>query len=155
MLLRKLSESGALIILTDSDKAGFFIRSKLKSYLGKVQLINIYIPKIAGKEKRKTTPGKEGLIGVEGVDIKILGQLLSAYTTDSEDKPSADISKADFFADGLSGGTNSVEKRDALARFYGLPDGMTANALLEAVNILSGYDKYKEAIKVINESKQK
>ena len=154
MLLRRMSESGALIILTDSDKAGFFIRSKLKSYLGNIRLINIYIPKIAGKEKRKTAPGKEGLIGVEGVDKKTLTELLSDYTIDSETKLFTTITKGDFYADGLSGGTDAAAKRDALAKFFGLPEGMTANALLEAVNILNEDDKYREAIKVINESKK-
>ena len=152
-LFRRLSENGALIILTDSDKAGFFIRSRLKSYLNNIKLINIYIPKITGKEKRKTTPGKEGLIGVEGIDIKVLAELLANYLDNCDINQNKKIvTKADFYEDGLSGGLNSAIKRDLVSKFFGLPDGMTANALLEAVNILSRYDKYKEAIKEINES---
>ena len=147
-LLKKLSAKGGIIILTDSDKAGFFIRSKLKGMIGQdVKLINLYIPQIKGKEKRKVTPGKDGLIGVEGIPIEDLKQLLKDFMTDSVPKNDVrQVTKVDFYNDGLSGGENSSAKRDVLAKKLGLPSGMSANSLLEAINLLADYENYKKAL---------
>ncbi|HBL84059.1 MAG: hypothetical protein A2Y17_12405 [Clostridiales bacterium GWF2_38_85] len=145
-LLKKLSDDNGIIILTDSDKAGFFIRSKLKSYISG-NIINIYIPQIKGKEKRKTAPGKDGLLGVEGIDTEYLKKILHEYITGSES--TADkikINKKNFYEDGLSGKANSSYLRNKLSEALDLPLNMTANALLEAINLLIDYNKYKEII---------
>lgn len=143
-LLRQLTSKTPVIILTDSDGAGKLIRSHLISSLPKDKLIQLYIPKIEGKEKRKSEPSAEGTLGVEGMENKLLFDLLSPF--ESEDKVAKGLenplSKTDFYIDGLSGGDNSAVKRDELAEKLSLPSGMTANALLAALRILISYDEY-------------
>ena len=143
-LLRQLTSKTPIIILTDSDGAGKLIRSHLTSSLPKDKLIQLYIPKIEGKEKRKSEPSAEGTLGVEGMENKLLFDLLSPF--ESEDKVAKGLenplSKTDFYIDGLSGGDNSAVKRDELAEKLSLPSGMTANALLAALRILISYDEY-------------
>lgn len=152
-LLKRLSAEGGIIILTDSDKAGFFIRSELKGLIGpQVKLINLYIPQIKGKEKRKSIPGKDGLIGVEGMPVNSLRRLLEDFASNSSALSiGRQVTKQDFYGDGLSGGENSSEKRDKLAKKLGLPSGMSANSLLEAINLISDYENYKKALEELNE----
>ena len=143
-LFRRLSEKTPVIILTDSDGAGKLIRSHLTSAIPKERLIQLYIPKIRGKEKRKTDPSAEGTLGVEGMERQLLWELLSPFEDDARVARAAEhpLTKADFFADGLSGGSESAAKRDALAAKLGLPSDMTANALLAAVKLLVTYEEY-------------
>lgn len=143
-LFRRLSESTPVILLTDSDGAGKLIRSHLTSAIPKERLIQLYIPKIKGKEKRKDTPSAEGTLGVEGMERKLLFDLLAPFESTKahvkiQENP---LSKTDFYVDGLSGNPDSVRKRDALAKALSLPDGMSANALLAAVKILTSYEEY-------------
>ncbi|MDD2269728.1 MAG: DUF4093 domain-containing protein [Eubacteriales bacterium] len=147
-LLKRLSAEGGIIILTDSDKAGFFIRSELKGLIGpQVKLINLYIPQIKGKEKRKSIPGKDGLIGVEGMPVNSLKRLLEDFASNSNAQSSGkQVTKQDFYGDGLSGGENSSEIRDKLAKKLDLPSGMSSNSLLEAINLISDYENYKKAL---------
>lgn len=146
-LLKKLTNENKIIILTDSDKAGFFIRSKIKAFL-KCEIINLYIPQIKGKENRKTSLSKDGLLGVEGVDISILKKILTPFIIDQEINSDKQlISKNDFYKDGLSGKAYSVQLRNELSIALDLPLNMTANSLLEAVNLLIDFNKYKEIIK--------
>ncbi len=146
-LLRRLCGAGKIILLTDSDSAGGFIRSKLKGYLPAESIINLYCPRIKGKEKRKKSPSKEGFLGVEGMDTKIVRTLLEPYTGDTV--PRAGITKTRLYTDGLLGGQNSAEKRNAFARLAGLPEGMTPKAFLEAVNIVCTEQEYTEVINKI------
>ncbi|MBQ8836354.1 MAG: DUF4093 domain-containing protein [Clostridia bacterium] len=141
-LIKRLCQNG-VILLCDSDGAGKVIRSHIKSFLPPDKVINLYIPKIMGKEKRKKEGSKEGTLGVEGIDAGILRDLFRKYESASaiEKEP---ITKRDFYMHGLSGGENSAAKRDALAARYGLPGGMTANALLDALNIISSLDEFEE-----------
>ncbi len=143
-LFRKLGEKSPLIVLTDSDGAGKLIRSHLTSALPKDRLIQLYIPKIPGKEKRKAVPSAEGTLGVEGMERELLRGLLSPFeSADAADRLTEHpLSKTDFYADGLSGGADSARKRDKLAEKLDLPAGMTANALLAAVKILVSYEEY-------------
>lgn len=140
-LLRRLAAERGLILLTDSDGAGFVIRNFLKGAIPKNQLKQAYIPDVYGKERRKAAPGKEGKLGVEGMSPQVLLSALEragATFEDGDTAPAggAPITKADLFALGLSGGADSQSRRQALLKRLGLPERMTANALLEALNIL-------------------
>ena len=143
-LLRELSARTPIILLTDSDGAGKLIRSHITSAIPKEKLIQLYIPKIEGKEKRKQAPSAEGTLGVEGMEFSLLYELLApfenekAYTAITENP----LSKTDFYIDGLSGKENSSERRAELAKKLNLPCDMTANALLAALKILITYEEY-------------
>jgi ribonuclease M5 len=139
-LFRELSRRTPIIILTDSDGAGKLIRSHLTSAIPADRLIQRYIPKIKGKEKRKAEPSAEGTLGVEGMERDLLFKLLEPY--EGEIVRDDRLSKTDFYFDGLSGGDDSREKRAELCRRLGLPEDMTANALLEALKILISYEEY-------------
>lgn len=152
-LIRKLSERSQIILLTDSDGAGKLIRSHLTSAIPKDRLIQLYIPKIEGKEKRKSDPSAEGTLGVEGMEQRLLYELLSPFEDEERVLKSYEnpLSKADFYRDGLSGRENSAALRDRLASFLSLPSGMTANALLSALKILITYEEYSELVKELYE----
>ena len=146
LLLRRLAAASPLIVLTDSDGGGKVIRSHLSGILPKDRIIPLYIPQIKGKEKRKEKASAAGTLGVEGMEDSLLRDLFLPYA-DTEGDPLTraaenPLSKVDFFEDGLTGGTNSAEKRDTLAVKAGLPKGMSANALLEALKLLLTYDEY-------------
>ena len=143
-LFRRLSERSPIILLTDSDGAGKLIRSHLTSAIPQNRLVQLYIPQIAGKEKRKAEPSAEGTLGVEGMERRLLRDLLAPFEdpTAAERAQENPLCKADFYADGLSGGSDSVARRDALAKELGLPVGMSANALLAALKILVTYSEY-------------
>ena len=143
-LLRRLSEKTPLIILTDSDGAGKVIRSHISSAVPADKLIQLYIPQIRGKERRKSEPSAEGTLGVEGMERSFLRELLLPFEDRDVAKRISEnpLSKLDFFEDGLSGGENSAERRDVLAVRLGLPKGMSANALLAALKILLTYEEY-------------
>lgn len=136
-LLRKMAESRGLVVLTDSDGAGFVIRNFIKSCVDPALVKHAYIPDIYGKEKRKLSPSKEGKLGVEGMRPEILLEALrrAGATIDGEEsKLRAKISKADMFAKGLSGKEGSKERRAAFIRQLDLPEHMTADALLDFLN---------------------
>ena len=153
-LLRRIASRG-IIILTDSDGAGKVIRSFLNGIIPKDKIYNLYIPKIKGKEKRKTSPSKEGLLGVEGIGREELIRVLSPFIVDDRDaaykskKSTELITKVDFYVDKLTGAEKSSERRDMLAKHFELPEGMSANALLEALNIITDRDGYKEAVSLL------
>ena len=150
-LFRRLSRQTPVILLTDSDGAGRLIRSHLTSAIPKERLIQLYIPKIPGKEKRKDTPSAEGTLGVEGMERQLLHDLLAPFRDESRLTRAAEhpLSKTDFYADGLSGGARSVELRNALAARLDLPDGMSANALLSALKILISYEEYRQLVRTV------
>ena len=134
-LLRQAAQTTGLVILTDSDGAGFLIRNTLKSALPEQGVLHAYIPDLPGKEKRKAAPGKEGLLGVEGMTPEILLQALRDAGAECEDgnvlPPAKEpITKQDLFALGLSGGPESAKKRAARLKALRLPAHMSANALL-------------------------
>ena len=139
-LLRKAAKTTGLIIFTDSDGAGFVIRNFLKGALPKEGVLHAYIPDIPGKEKRKRAPGKEGLLGVEGMTKEILLEALENAGADlggeAAKKPGDTITKFDLYTAGLSGRPDSAAKRAALLEKLRFPAHMSANALLDALNLL-------------------
>lgn len=143
-LFRKLSEKTPIIILTDSDGAGKLIRSHIGSALPKDRIIQLYIPQIEGVEKRKSEPSAEGFLGVEGIERDTIYKLLSPYADEGAYLASLEnpLSKTDLYIDGLTGGTDSAEKRDELCAKLGLPKNMTPNALLAALRVLLTYEEY-------------
>lgn len=146
-LLQQAAQTTGLVILTDSDGAGFLIRNTLKSALPETGVLHAYIPDLPGKEKRKAAPGKEGLLGVEGMTPEILLKALrnaGAEFADGSTPPPAReaITKQDLFALGLSGGPESAKKRAALLKALSLPAHMSANALLQALNVLFSREEF-------------
>jgi ribonuclease M5 len=139
-LFRRLAETRGLVVLTDSDGAGFVIRNYLKGAIDPRFVKHAYIPDIAGKERRKSSPSKEGKLGVEGMRPETLIEALRNAGVDfGEGEPRTEtpsITKADLYALGLTGGSGSREKRLTLLGRLGLPGRLTANALLEVLNLL-------------------
>ena len=140
-LLRLYAETRGLIVLTDSDSAGFMIRNHIRGSIAGGSVKHAYIPDIPGKEQRKSSPSKEGKLGVEGMMPEVLRDALlraGATVEDGETGPGSGLhlSKADLYAMGLSGGKNSREKRKQIAMQLGLPERISTDGLLEAVNTL-------------------
>lgn len=147
-LIRYYASGAGIIILTDSDSAGFKIRNYIKGSVGNARIFNVYIPDIYGKERRKTEFSKEGKLGVEGMDEDVLIEAFKKSGIDfsSEPRRRRDITKMDLFEDGLSGGANSSEKRAELLKALGLPELLTANAMLEVLNAMLTREQYKQAV---------
>ena len=142
-LLRRLAEKRGLIILTDSDKAGFFIRGRLRGMLEGLNVKHAYIPDVLGREKRKASPSNEGKIGVEGMTGEVIVAALeragATFEHDGAKLERGDpITKTDMFSAGLSGCASSAQKREKLLKCLDLPTRMSANALLGVLNILYG-----------------
>jgi len=144
--LRSVAKTRGLIVFTDSDGAGFVIRNRLKSALPKEGVLHAYIPDVYGKEKRKAAPGKEGKLGVEGMSREILLQALQNAGAEFEDQPELQpkeaLTKLDLYELGLTGQAQSKEKRQKLLRKLRFPEHMSANAMLEALNILYGKEAF-------------
>lgn len=154
-LIRLLAKKRGIIILTDSDSAGFLIRSHIKGFVTEGEIKNVFVPDIFGKEKRKTAPSKEGKLGVEGISREILESALEkagVINRQEQNKGLSDqpkqrqVTKADLFEDGLSGGADSKAKRALLLSQLCLPERMSTNTLLEAINALYSYEEYKQAL---------
>ena len=150
-LIRMLAEKRGLLVLTDSDSAGFKIRSFIGSTVDKKYIKNAYIPDIFGKEKRKTEPSKEGKLGVEGVSEAVIMQALAnaGVLCESSEEPERPITKLDLYEFGFTGGENSTEKRAALLKFYALPSRLTANALVTVLNCITTYENFVKDVKEI------
>lgn len=135
--LRRLAETQGLIVLTDSDSAGFLIRNFLRSSIPSTQVTHVYIPDLHGKEKRKKTPGAEGKLGVEGVSEQVLLDAFrqAGVTASSADRPKNEpLTTADLFERGLSGTPNSAQKRRLLLQKLALPEHLSTSALLRVLN---------------------
>ena len=138
-LLRRVAEKRGLIVFTDSDGAGFVIRNHIKSAIPAQYLKHAYTPDILGKERRKAAPGKEGKLGVEGMDREVILESLrrAGATFEGEiTQVHEGITKQDMMLWGLSGGKDSSLKRQKLMKMLNLPEHMSANAFLQAVNLL-------------------
>ena len=139
-LLRRLAEKQGLIVLTDSDGAGFVIRNYIKGSIPKDQVKHAYIPDVYGKERRKRTPGKEGKLGVEGMTPEVLlhALLRAGATVEGEETsaPRGELTAADLFSLGLTGQADSAARRAALLHRLALPEHMSAKALLTVLNAL-------------------
>lgn len=141
-LLRAVASTRGLIVFTDADGAGFVIRNHIKSAIDGKYLKHAYTPDVMGKERRKSAPGKEGKLGVEGMKPQVILDALKkagATIDDCQMNGSGNITKQDLVELGLSGGAGSSTKRLALLRKLRLPERMSANAMLQALSLL--YDK--------------
>lgn len=150
--LRRLAMERGLIVLTDSDGAGFVIRNYLKGALPKDRVKQAYIPDIHGKERRKRTPGKEGKLGVEGMRPEVIIEALRRCGATFEEEQAqplrgSSITKADLFALGLTGTPDSAIRRQALLRKLDLPEHLTPNGLLEALNLLYSLEELNTFLK--------
>ncbi len=150
-LLRRMAEKTKIIILTDPDGAGRLIRSRLRGSLPADRVIDLYVPEVKGREKRKKVPSKAGLLGVEGTDAEKLREILAPYADGAEPCRGAGVTKADFYADGLSGKRGAAGRRAELARTLGLPAEMSANALIAAVNLVCTPEDYRLAAARLND----
>ena len=148
-LLRKVAKVRGLIVFTDADGAGFVIRNHIKSAIPAQYLKHAYTPDIMGKERRKVSPGKEGKLGVEGMRPEVIIDALrkAGATIKGEDVPSCQqITKQDLMELGLSGGADASKKRLALLKKLDLPEHMSANAMLQALNLLYSLEELTEII---------
>ena len=147
--LRRVAQERGLIVFTDSDGAGFVIRNHLKSAIEPQYLKHAYIPDIYGKERRKSAPAKEGKLGVEGMTPEVIVDALrkAGATIEGEDAPvTQQITKQDLVELGLSGGKDSSQKRLALLKKLELPEHMSANAMLQALNLLYNLEELKQML---------
>ena len=145
-LLRRLAQKRGLIVLTDSDGGGFVIRNFLKSAIDPTLVKHAYIPDLYGKEKRKSSPSKEGKLGVEGMSPEILLEALRRAGATVEGEPSKSaggIRKSDLYAAGLAGRADSAERRRAFTKRLSLPERLTPNALLEVLNALMTKEEFQ------------
>lgn len=149
-LIRYYAEKTGIIIMTDSDSAGFIIRNHIKGAVKKGTVINVYIPDIMGKEKRKLKPSAEGKLGVEGVEKKIILEALEkAGVTASAGEEREKITKTDLFTHGLSGGKNSSELRKKLLEYLKLPSLLSPNSMLEVLNTMMSPEELEEIMRRI------
>ena len=147
-LLRALAKKSPLIVLTDPDGAGKLIRAHIGSAVPKDRLIPLYVPQIAGKESRKQEFSKEGFLGVEGQEQQLLYDLLAPFA--GEIAPRDPITKSDLYEYGLTGGQNSTAKRDALAKRFALPAGMTPTARLAALTVIATREEFFKAAETLD-----
>ncbi len=151
-LIRKIADARGILVMTDSDGAGFVIRNFLNGTVDKSKIKHCYIPQIEGKEKRKAKGGKEGLLGVEGINDKIILDAIrkSGATVIGEENniSKKEITKADLFSLGLTGTKNAEINRKKLLKHLGLPSYLSANAFLAALNCLYSLEELKEMINI-------
>lgn len=153
-VIREMAKRTGVIVLTDSDSAGFRIRNYIKQCVGEQGAVkHAYIPTVEGKEKRKQKAGKEGLLGVEGITEEKLTEILQAVVEVKEmlKGDGVKITKAMLYEDKLTGAADSNNRRKCLARKLGLPIRISTNALVEILNKAYGYDEYKKALKELEQ----
>ncbi len=147
-LIRRLAEKKEILILTDSDSAGFKIRAFLGGSLPKDKVTHAYIPDVLGKERRKAEPAKEGKLGVEGMQTKALTDALqkAGVLCEENTQKGKRVEVVDLFEDGISGGANSKQKRLALLKKLDLPQRLSTSSMLEMINTFMSYEEYKSAV---------
>lgn len=147
-MIKTLAEKNGILILTDSDSAGFTIRNFIGSTVPQEQIINAYIPDILGKERRKEAPSKEGKLGVEGMPETVIIEALkrAGVLYQTVEEPSRPITKNDLYELGFSGKTDSAQKRKKLLKYYSLPERLTTNSLVKVLNSITTYDSFIEDI---------
>lgn len=154
-LLRRLAEQRGLLVLTDSDGAGFVIRNYIAGAIPPQLVKHAYIPEIAGKERRKTAASKEGLLGVEGMDGALILKALQRAGATFEEQDASEkrpfLTKADLYADGLSGGPDSAARRERLMVYLDLPRKLSVNRLLKVINATLSEEEYRRAVEVLRE----
>jgi ribonuclease M5 len=154
-LIRRIAEKKGVIIMTDSDSAGFMIRGHLTSFIPNDKIINVFVPQIDGKEKRKTSHSAQGYLGVEGLSEEVLTEALRRAGIDTDKKikeVNEKITPSDLYFLGLSGKDDSKQKRETLQRHLNLPIGMSTSQLLTALNSLYTRDEF---FALLNERQEK
>ena len=152
-MIRSLAKKNGVIVLTDSDGAGAVIRSYLKKIIGDSEIINVYVPQLKGKEKRKSAGSKEGLLGVEGMTPEIIEEAFKksgVFCTKAETVKK--ITKADMFKYGLSGCKDSGEKRKSFLKFLSLPENLSSSAMLDVMNNMFTESEFEEKITLWREN---
>ena len=150
-LIRLLAQKHGIVVITDSDSAGAVIRSHLKQICHEGSIVNVYVPQLVGKEKRKNKSSKEGFLGVEGMSQQILIDALARSGITGSDivtKSVRKITKTDMYALGLSGRENSAQKRQNLALYLNLPTNMSGNAFLDCLNAVFEYNEFLKAVEL-------
>lgn len=147
-LIRLFAKRDGVVVLTDSDSAGNMIRNHIKNIAKDGKVFNVYVPQIAGKEKRKATASKEGLLGVEGLSKEVLIDAFerSGVVMDTKIESGRKITKTDMYFCGLSGAENSLENRKILLKHLNLPDNLSANAMLDVLNTLLTFEEFERAV---------
>jgi len=155
VLIKHFAHTNGIIILTDSDAAGFKIRNYLKGTIENNKITNVYIPDIFGKEKRKLKPSKEGKLGVEGIDKNVIVDAFIKAGIIFSDKIKTEnaVSRLDLYNDGFSGTENSSENRRILLKYLNLPELLTTASLLEVLNSMFTYEEYKNTVQKIFNNK--
>ncbi len=151
--IKQLAETKGIIIMTDSDSAGFRIRNFIRNIASDGEVINVYIPDVFGKEKRKTEPSKEGKLGVEGLSEEIITESLlkaGVFGTKTDPADKRIVTTADLFEDGLTGSENSGERKLKLLKNLSLPSKMSNSQLLKLINTFMSYEDYKNAVYAID-----
>ena len=155
-LIRTLAKKYGVIVMTDSDSAGAVIRSYLKQVVGDAQIIQVYMPKISGKEKRKNRPSKEGLLGVEGMTPRQIEETLNRYGVFSKsDKTGEPITKTDLYVAGLTGNPSAGSNRKDFLAYLDLPDNLTTPALLDVLTRIYTRDEFECLVKEWKNNRQK
>lgn len=149
--LRRLADEKGLVIITDSDSAGFMIRNFICSVVPKDKVVNVYIPDIFGKEKRKDAPSAEGKLGVEGISDEVILKALerAGVSAEKAEEPTQKLTTADLYEYGLSGKENSSLKRKMLLKKLSLPERLSTASLLKVLNSFVTYDEFIAAVKEI------
>ena len=151
-LIRKLAQTQGVVVLTDSDTAGLVIRNYIQSIAHGGRVINVFIPEILGKEKRKEKPSKAGFLGVEGISDEILRKRLQQAGIGCEQPiQRTPVTKYHLYEDCLSGGGNSKNRRKWLFKQLGLPEYLSTNHLLEYLNHAVGYEEYQRLIQLLKQ----
>lgn len=149
-MIRALSKDKGVIVMTDSDSAGAVIRAYLKKVLGDTEIINVYVPALGGKERRKAKYSKEGLLGVEGMSPEIIADALKKSGAAVERAPEKrKITKTDMFTAGLSGREDSAAARRDFLRFLGLPQSLSSSAMLDVINNMMTYEEFTEKVRQV------
>lgn len=152
-LLRRLAAEKGIIVLTDSDSAGFLIRNFISGIVPNDKITHVYIPDVFGKEKRKIAPSAEGKLGVEGVSEKLLLEAFkkAGVTAAVSKEKRRLITGLDLYEEGLSGGSGSAEKRKMLLKSLSLPERMSTSAMIKILNTFVTYDEFKKTVKELFE----
>ena len=146
-IIRKLAEKNGVIVMTDSDSAGAVIRAYIKKIAAGAEITNVYVPRLNGKEKRKSKPSAEGILGVEGMTPDIIEEALKRCNVGIEKTESKrKITKCDMFSAGLSGGANSSKNRESFLGFLELPSNISSSAMLDLLNGMFSFEEFKEKV---------
>ena len=148
--IQRLAKERGIIVLTDSDRAGFMIRSHIKNIVKEGEVLHAYIPEIFGKERRKDKPSAEGKLGVEGIERRALEEVLRPFAAENIPEQGEPVTKTDLFELGLTGGPDSAARRKALCAALGIPAGISANSLLEAINVTMTKKQFLQVVNSMN-----